>query len=327
VHEFAMGMFRPKFRLFHDGQTEYTFRAIPLGGFVRIAGMHIDDDSSEIPEEVLLEDAKVPVESRFNSRPIYQRYIVILAGPIASLLLGYIAFVALISTFGVQTGKTTNEIRMVNKGEVADRAGLKVGEKFIALEGIAISDGDALVKKIRSAPNTALHFQVANPKGETRIVTLTPKAKEIDGKTVGLVGIFMLEERRMVSFPEALKYGVRNVGVWFEMIGSIIKKKQAKEALGGPLAILGAVKQVQNQGFDAQLSLLGGLSLSLALFNLLPIPVLDGGHLTLLTLEAIRKRKLTSKQNGYVMMTGLAILGVFFVYVMYNDILRYFTKG
>jgi regulator of sigma E protease len=327
VHEFAMGMFRPKFRLFHDGQTEYTFRAIPLGGFVRIAGMHIDDESSEIPDEVLQEDANAPVEARFNSRPIYQRYIVILAGPVASLLLGYIAFVALISISGVQTGKTTTEISSVVKGDPADKAGLKTGEKIVALEGIALNDGKELVGKIRSAPNTALRFQIADPKGETRMVTLTPKPKELNGKTIGLIGIGMVEERRMVSFLESFKYAARSVGVWFEMIGDIIQKKQAKEALGGPIAIFDAVKQVQKQGFDAQLSLVGSLSLSLALFNLLPIPVLDGGHLTLLTLEAIRKRKLTSKQNGYVMTTGLAVLGVFFVYVMYNDILRYFTKG
>jgi regulator of sigma E protease len=327
VHEFAMGMFRPKFRLFHDGQTEYTFRAIPLGGFVRIAGMHIDDESSEIPEEVLHEDANAPIEARFNSRPIYQRYLVILAGPLASLLLGYIAFVALITISGVQTGKTTTEISAVMPGEPADKAGIQVGERIISLESVPVQDGTVLVEKIHNAPNQPLRFELSDAKGATRTVTVTPKSKEIDGKAIGLVGIGMVEERRMVSFPEALKYGVRNVGVWFEMIGSIIKKKQAKEALGGPLAILGAVKQVQSQGIEAQISLVGQLSLSLALFNLLPIPVLDGGHLTLLTLEAIRKRRLTSRQNGYVMTTGLAVLGVFFIYVMYNDIVRFFTKG
>jgi regulator of sigma E protease len=327
VHEFALGMFQPKFSLFRIKETEYSIRAIPLGGFVRIAGMHVDD-GSELPEDVIQEDAAVPVKDRFNNRPIYQRYLVILAGPLASLLLGYIGLVIQTTMVGVGTGNTTTQIHAVSVDMPAAKAGIQPGEKIITLDGIAVANGKMVVDKLQASAGKPLHFEIADTKGVTRDVTITPKAVEQEGKTIGRVGIEMEMERRPVSFPEALKYGVLNVGVWFEMIGQIFARGEAKSALGGPLRIIGAVKEVRSQGIDAQFSLLGQLSLSLALFNLLPIPMLDGGHLTLLTLEAIRRRKLTSQQTVQTSIAGMVVLGLLFVYIMYNDIARFFTgKG
>ena len=336
VHEFALGMFQPKLRLFKLGETEYTLRAVPLGGFVRIAGMHIED--GETPEEILQEDADVPEKDRFNNRPIFQRYLVILAGPVASLLLGYVALVIQMGMVGVPTGKTTTQIHAITVNMPADKAGIKVGDRIVKIDGVSLTDGKEIVEKLRASAKKPLTFEVSNDneknekndkadksdKRATRTVTITPDAVQEEGKTIGRVGIQMEEERRAVTTLEAMKYGVRNIGVWLEMMGKIFAQGKAKEALGGPVGIFGAVKEARSQGIDAQFWLVGQLSLSLAFFNLLPIPALDGGHLTLLTLEAIRRRKLTAKQTIQVTTGGIAVLGVLFLYVMYNDISRLF---
>jgi regulator of sigma E protease len=326
VHEFALGMFRPKLRLFHDGETEYTIRAIPLGGFVRIAGMQIDD--GDVPEEMLQEDEDVPPKDRFNNRPVFQRYLVILAGPVASLLLGYIALVAQMGMIGVPTGNVTTQIHSVTLKQLADKAGIQPGERVVKMDGVAVSDGKVVMEKLRSSPEKPLALEIASTKGETRTVNLTPLAVQDDGKTVGRIGVVMEEERRPVTTLEAMKYGVLNVGVWLKTMGKIFAQGKAKEALGGPIGIFAAVKEARAQGLPIQLELLGQLSLSLAFFNLLPIPALDGGHLMLLTLEAIRGRKLTGRQTMQVTTVGLVFLGTLFLYVMYNDIARlFFRKG
>lgn len=343
VEEFALGMGRPKLRLFSDGETEYTLRAFPLGGFVRIAGMEIEDSyesrftgtekQDNHPSDDGLETTNISTlrqeESEvagvdtngFNSRPIYQRFLVILAGPVFSLLLGYFAFVCMLSLYGAPEGPATTRIDGVTAKGPADKAGINPGETILAVNGKTVRIGSEMINAIRSSQGAPIRLSVeALADKAVREVTLTPQMDTEDGKRIPRIGVITAQVHRRVGAGEAFRMGGRYVSVYFQLIGKIFASGHAKEAVGGPVAIVKAVNQAKSGGGEATIGLLAQLSLSLGIFNMLPIPILDGGHLALMFLEAVRRRKLTAEQTQRVFATGLAIIGLFFVYVMIKDI-------
>ena len=343
VEEFALGMGRPKLRLFSDGETEYTLRAIPLGGFVRIAGMEIEDayesrvtgtgtkesradDGLETTNIITLRQEEAEVAgvdpNGFNSRPIFQRFLVILAGPVFSLLLGYFAFVFLFSRYGVPEGPATTRIEGVIAKSPAEKAGIAPGDTILSVNGKTVRLGDEMISAIKASGGKPIRLSVESGLQKVvREVQLTPMMDTEDGKKVPRIGVQPGQLRRQVGTGEAFTLGGRFVGVYFQLIGKIFASGHAKEAVGGPVAIAKAVNQAtKSGGGEATISLLAQLSLSLGIFNLLPIPILDGGHLALMFLEAVRRRKLTAEQTQRVFATGFAILGLFFVYVMFKDI-------
>lgn len=350
VEEFALGMGRPKLRLFSDGETEYTLRAIPLGGFVRIAGMEIEDSyesrlTGNTPQTRHAEETEDGLETTnvstlrqeeaevsgidpngFNTRPIYQRFLVILAGPVFSLLLGYFAFVFLFGVFGVPSGPSTTRISLVTANSPASKAGLTRGDTILAVNGKTVKLGQEMVDAIRASKGEAVRLSVASGSEKTvREISVTPQVEVVGGVKIPLIGIRPDQPYRSVSTGEAFTLGGRTVGLYFQALGKIFASGKAKDAVGGPVAIAKAVNQATKSGgvgenIQAAIELMAQLSLSLGIFNLLPIPILDGGHLALMFLEAIRRRKLTAEQTQRVFATGLAILGLLFVYVMFKDI-------
>lgn len=352
VEEFALGFGKRLVRVAFDGQTEYTIRAIPLGGFVRIAGMEVEDaverrltgmgdNSSDGKEDAgtettntqLLEqeaeEVDHAVEDGFNSRPLYQRFIVILAGPVFSLLLGWLIFCSIGFVVGLPSGPPSNRIAVVIPQGAADKAGLKMGEAITAINGEPITDGEAMVKRIHAAPDTPLSLTIRSAGGDaTRVVSVTPKATKVGDKTVGLIGIQpMPSEVKRVGLAESFRIGNQVTGMFFRQLGTIFARFQFKENLGGPVRIFQGTRDAVQVGGSTPLELAASLSLSLGIFNLFPIPILDGGHLALLTLEGIRGRKLTAEQTQKVLTAGFAIIVLLFVFIMFNDISKLIGKG
>ncbi|MES2459145.1 MAG: M50 family metallopeptidase [Armatimonadota bacterium] len=345
VEEFALGMGKPKLRVFSDGETEYTLRAFPLGGFVRIAGMEIedsyesrlagtgerrsgDDDGLETTNVRTLRQEEAEVSgvdpNGFNSRPIYQRFLVILAGPVFSFLLGWLALCTVGFFFGVPD-KTTLKINTVIDGGPAARAGMQAGDTFLSINDKPVESGEAVLTQIRNSAGTPLRFTVRTAGGVERTISVTPEAGKLEGeaKPVGQIKIqprpFILSSKRL-GLGESFAQGNSDVALWFATIGKLFASGNLKNNVGGPVAIVKQTHEAVGIGGGLPMMLLGQLSLSLGFFNLLPIPILDGGHLALMFLEAIRRRKLTAEQTQRVFATGLAILGLFFVYVMVKDI-------
>jgi regulator of sigma E protease len=353
VEEFAIGFGKRLVRVGYDGQTEYTLRAFPLGGFVRIAGMEVEDAverrltgtaPAAAPETgvattnaALIEQEAAEVDGAdpdgFNSRPIYQRLLVILAGPVFSILLGWVAFGMIGVVYGVPD-QSTVRIAEVTRGGAAEGAGLRAGDTIIALDGRPVTDAKALIDTIHASAGKPLRLTVRSETAEaaTREVAVTPRLSRLEGeaKPIGLIGIKPLPivlSTKSVGLGESFAMGTRLVGFWFEQMGRIVSSGQLKENLGGPIAIAQGTRQAVDAKGSAPLELLAQLSLSIGIFNLLPIPVLDGGHIALLTLEAIRGRKLTAEQTQRVLATGLAIIAFLFVWVMFNDITKLFVRG
>ena len=354
VEEFALGFGKRLVRVAFDGQTEYTIRAIPLGGFVRIAGMEIEDamerrltgagDDSrdedtgrENTNTHLLEQEAAEVDNAvqdgFNSRPLYQRFVVILAGPVFSLLLGWLLLCLVGVVVGLPTGGTaTTKIEAVLPGGAAEKAGLRIGDTIVAIDGTPVQTGEAMVGRIHASANKPLELTVRSEKQpqQTRSVTVTPKPGVVGGKDVGLIGIVPVaegEQIKRLGLAESFRLGNRLTLTFFEQLGLIFKRWQVKENLGGPIRIFQGTQDAVRQGGPTPMLLAAQLSLSLGVFNLFPIPILDGGHLALLTLEGIRGRKLTAEQTQKVLTAGFAIIVLLFVFIMFNDISKLFGRG
>lgn len=349
VEEFALGFGKRLWRVGFDGQTEYNVRAIPLGGFVRIAGMEIEDaaerrltggdrraagSQTETTNIHLIEQEAAEVDGvdpdGFNSRPIYQRFLVILAGPVFSILLAWLAFSLIGVTYGLPApdAKPTTQIGVVFPNDVAARAGLKAGDRIVSVENRPVADWESLVKTIRASAGKPLRLTVRHRDDQaTRVVTVTPRSEREKGETVGKIGVAPTYPVRRVGLGASFAAGGRIMVGYVEMLGEVFQRGKAKEALGGPIAIFQGTRGAVEAGGSSKLELLAQLSFSIGLFNLLPIPILDGGHIALLTLEAIRGRKLTAEQTQRVLTTGLAIIALLFVWVMFNDISRLFRQG
>jgi regulator of sigma E protease len=142
----------------------------------------------------------------------------------------------------------------------------------------------------------------------------------VDGTPTPRIGVSPDANRRRVGIGESLIDGGKDVALFFTLLQQLIATHQIGGAIGGPVAIAGQVAQAQEGGPEDVMALIAQLSLSVGICNLFPIPVLDGGHLVLLMLEAVRRRKLTAIQTQRVLMTGIAMIALVFVVVMVKDV-------
>jgi regulator of sigma E protease len=334
VEEFALGIGPRLIRVWNDGQTDYTIRALPLGGFVRVAGMEIEDAAmpgtgAEKVNELPDEPRPAPDPNGFNSRPIYQRFFVILAGPVFSFLLGWLSL-CLVGAVAGYPDQTTVGVNKVVAGGVADTAGIRSGDTLIALNGVKITkSGDAL-QTIRDNPGKTIELTIKNTAGQERAVTVVPKAETVEGKTMGRIGIEtkpIILSSKKTDLATSFADGNKQVVHWFTTMANLFRTGAIKDSVGGPVAIFKETQQAADTGGALPMLLLGQLSLSLGLFNLFPIPVLDGGHLLLMGLEAVRRRKLTAMQTQRVFMAGFAVLMLLFAVVMVKDVRGMFMGG
>ena len=350
VEEFAFGLPIPGtkrwFRFGFDGQTEYTVWPVLAGGFVRIKGMEIEDfggDTSENnkPTEdrqslpfpttsaTLLEQESQEVSGAdpdgFNNRPIRHRFAVIAAGPLFSFLFGWLVLCSIGMLVGLPDGSHARlGIGEVQKNSAAAQAGLKNGDTILSINNKSVEFEEGL-KIIQTSANKPLALSVRGDGGDTRTVTATPREEPAeDGKTVGRLGFAPNMEdltTRRVGPVESFRLGTDLTKLWFTSIVKIVRSGEVKETLGGPVRIYKETQKASKRGAGDTLALVGQLSLSLGLFNLLPIPVLDGGYLLLMGVEFVRGgKKLTGEQTARVLTGGFIFLALMTVVILFKDI-------
>lgn len=313
ILEFAVG-FGPKIlTLARRGILEYTVRLYPLGGFVKIRGMEIEEESSETEEK------PSDNEDSFNKRPVHQRFAVILAGPLASLLVGYLGYVLLFAVYGKPS--MTAQIGQVMPGKPAAVAGLKAGDKVVSIDGQPVTI-ETLVPTIDASKGNPMDFVVVDSTRAERHVVVKAEKDSSGGKDVYRIGVrptFVLEP---CSFGAAwVEAGSTTIQYGSKLV-SIVKAGKTKDAVGGPVGIAQTFYALAGTGAQTRIELLASLSLSLFIFNMFPIPILDGGHLVLLTIEAIRRRKLSAINMQRVYLAGAAVMGMLFLTIMWNDIVK-----
>jgi regulator of sigma E protease len=321
VEKFSIG-FGPAIFSKKLGDTEYLISAIPLGGYVKMYG---EDPSLDIPNEMKIK--------AFSHKPLYQRSLIVFAGPLFNFLLAIVLF-AVINMFGAKA--LLPVVGEIQEGMPAYSAGLKSGDKILKIDGKEVKFWDEMSEIIRNNPEKELEFTVLR---EDRQITLkiTPtlsKTKNIFGEEVdvGLIGITPKAEFTTVryGFFGAINEGLnKTYEVTKLTIVGIIKIFQRiipADNIGGPIMIFQMAKQTAEVGVNSLLAFMAVISINLAILNLLPVPILDGGHLLFYFIEAVTKRPVSLRVREYANMIGLALLLSLMVFAFYNDIARIFQK-
>ncbi len=301
------------------GGTEYVLGAIPLGGYVKMAGE--DPDASE------------PVDPRisFSHQSVWKRIAIVSAGPAFNLLFAFLAFTMILLVYGQRVPSVNAKVEDVTPDMPAARAGLRSGDVVTALGGAPIADWDALSAAIRGSGGAPVVLTVRRGDA-TEQLTVVPEAKEdknIFGEVVGqayLIGIERGLDQVNVGPVEAVTGGARQTVWWIQTLAmSVVKMVQGRissDDIGGPLLIFQAAGQQAQKGFESLLGFMAVISINLGVLNLLPIPILDGGHLLFFALEIIMRRPLDLRHREIAQQVGLALLLGLMGFAFYNDILR-----
>lgn len=379
VREFSIGM-GPKLFGSRKNGTAYTLRALPIGGYVRMAGWQ-DDESTIQPgaqvslitnddgvvtrintsDKLMLEggvplqvsgtdlvkkltitgyvngdestevtypvdhDATViesdgtevqiaPEDVQFQSVSIWRRMLVNFAGPMNNFLLAIVAFFALALAMG--TPSTSNIIGTVQANAPAATAGIKSGDRIVAIDGTQTNSFADLQTQIGKHKSSAIDVKYSR-NGKTKTVTVTPKS--------GMIGITSSTDHGLLN---AVKYGFTqpwNIAVQiYEALKSMFTGGFSLNKLAGPVGIYTMTSQATKGGLYNIIWFLASLSVNLGIMNLLPIPMLDGGKLILNLLELIRRKPLPAEKEGMVTLVGAALVFALMIAVTINDILRIF---
>lgn len=296
--------------------TEWRLSWLPLGGFVKLHGQEGPDDAS--PET----RAAWRPGRTFHDKPVRDRAIIVAAGPIANFLLAAVLFAGLYMTMGQPQPSAT--IGTVVAGSAAERAGLLPGDRILSLDGTPVSRFEEVQRHIQPRAGQPVALSIAR-EGEERSLSVTPDSREANGAVTGVLGISGgAPEFRRLNPLSALAAGVSQTadvtvqtlaGLW-----QMIAGQRGTEELGGPLRIAQLSGQVAQLGIASLVSFMAILSVNLALINLFPIPVLDGGHLLFYAAEAIRGRPLPPRAIEYGFRAGFALLIALFVFATWNDL-------
>lgn len=313
VLEFSLGM-GPKLYGWERGDTLYAVRLLPLGGYVRMAGMD--------PEEGEENLAPSTDPGSFMNKSVLQRMAVIFAGPFMNFVLALVLFVAVFTYIGVPIESDSNEIGQVLKDKPAYKVGLQQGDKIISINGRQIAKWSELTNIIHSSPDKELTLNVER-KGTILEFKVTPQ-KDPQSKQ-GLIGIQGAQAFAKKGTFEAAAFGMqRTVDFTKFIVISLFQMLTGKIApdVGGPVAIVSAIGQGAAQGFANLLGLTGMLSIQLGLLNLFPIPALDGSRLVFLAVEGVRGKPIDPAKENFIHLIGFALLLLLMVVITYNDILR-----
>jgi len=307
VHAFALG-FGPRLWGFRRGGTEYAVNLLPFGGYVRMAGEDLDEPGDP--------------RGSFRHRSVWQRAAIVAAGPGMNLVLAVLILALLGATYGVQVG-VTNRVGTLLPGWPAEQVGLRPGDAIVAIDGEPMERGEEVVRTIHRSPGKPLVLTVERG-GRRFTVRVTPRLAP--NQQIGLIGFSPEPVRRRYTPPVALAWAVHRTGeIVVTLVGAIvglIRVGQLFENLGGPVAAGAALVEAARTGFEHFLYMSAFLSVVIGIFNLFPFPALDGGRLVFLAVEALRRRPVDPRREGYIHLVGFALLLLLLVTLTMRDIRR-----
>lgn len=305
ILEYAIGM-GPKLVGFKHKGIEYNLRALPLGGMCRFYG----------------EDDGVKDERCFNAQKAWKRFIVILSGPLMNFVLAFALAVILLLGWGV-ADESKIFVQDVNEGSPAQAAGLQVGDQFLMVDGKAVESYEILSGAVTAADSARLEVVILRDGQEQRLV-LSDLYNEERG--ANLMGVTLAYGTKKVSLGYALREGAATcwemAGLVFKSLGMLISGEAGLKDMAGPVGIVQLLGQAATSGWYTVLNLCALLSVNLGVFNLFPIPALDGGRLLFILIEWVRGKPVPPEKEGMVHLIGLGLLMILVVVVTFNDVLR-----
>ncbi|MFH1459833.1 MAG: RIP metalloprotease RseP [Candidatus Omnitrophota bacterium] len=317
VEAFSLG-FGKKLAGLKYGDTEYKISLIPLGGYVKLAG--------ENPEE-----ERAGKAWEFLSKSVGERAAIVIAGPLFNYLVAFLLF-SLVFFIGAPSLKAT--VGEVKAGYPAQLAGLQMDDKIISIDGKKIKFWDELSSVIHekiSGEEIVLAVERKQEILQVKVVPQVDAVNNIFGEQikVGLIGISPGDETEIVKygFFKAIGLGAKQVVgltqmTYFALSRMLMGKMSVKDSLAGPVTIFKITGDAAKLGFVYLMQIMGALSVSLAIINLFPVPVLDGGHLLFLFFEKIKGKPISLKFQEMASRVGFSILILLMVFVFYNDLVR-----
>jgi regulator of sigma E protease len=332
VKAFSIG-FGPEIYGFYDKYgTRWRFAWIPLGGYVKFID---DEDPSSFGGEKQLNPAERA--GAFHSKSVGARAAVVAAGPIANFILAIILYSALNATVGLHILPPL--VDSVVPNSPAAKGGFKAGDMIVAIDGSKIDRFEDLQRIVGSNAGEELSFTVDRD-GENLVLKATPNVDEqrdAMGRTFrrGLIGIqraIAPDKVRTVhvGVPEAIMLGVSetygNITQTLAGLKDIITRRQSAEQMGGPIMMAEVTAKVAELGWEPMLRWIAFISANIGFLNLLPIPVLDGGHLMFYAFEAVRRKPASLRMQQMGFQVGLALLMMLMVFVNFNDIMNVWRR-
>lgn len=315
IYEFSIGM-GPEIKSIKgkDGIL-YSIRALPIGGFVQMAGEIYEDDDTK----------KVPKEQFMCNRPWYQRLIILVAGVFNNFLLAIILLFAMALIWGAPSLKPV--VYDVTDGYPAKKAGIKTGDVIKSINGSKVKTLDKTqLLLLLKTKDDKYQITVEHKNGQTATYEVVPKKeKNDDGDEVKVFGI-QTKTNITKGFGSSVKYAFTKFGsvveqMWLTIV-NLFTGKISISAMSGPVGIYSVVGETRSAGVESVIYLIAYLSINLGIMNILPIPALDGGHLLFLIIEKIRGKKIDEKIEGITTTIFFALLLLLMLYITIHDVIR-----
>lgn len=317
VYEFSIGM-GPKIfskrRKNTKDETEYCIRAIPIGGFVQLAGEEVDDDT------------KIPKDKKLYSKPVWQRFLIMFFGAGNNFILA----ILILLFCGVFFGSPNMDpvVTKLTPSYPMASSGIEVGDKFLKINGNNISTiDDVRVYFSVATPGEPINLEMKKTSGEVVTYKVVPIKEVVDGVTSYKFGIeFTYSED--TGFFAPIKYAFIKTGALFKQMFITFKLLFTGQVgvnnLSGPVGIYSIVGQTASAGFESVLQLVALLSINVGFINLIPFPAFDGGRILFLLIEKIKGSPVNPKIENICHSIGFILLLILIVYITFNDIIRLF---
>ncbi len=315
VNEFSIGMGPAIFKK-QKGETQYSLRALPIGGYVSMEG---EDEESED-------------ERAFNKKKVWQRIIIVVAGATMNLILGLVIMAITLSASTDLIG--TNTIKEFYPTAVSNQqGGLKEGDKFLKIDGHAVWSERDLSFLMSRSDNGVFNFTVERDgeKVELNNVAFKTEDVEYNGKTVTMITYDFVIVGEKPTFKNVFVNSFTQSAsivrtVWLSLF-DVVTGRYGMSELAGPVGTVDIIADVaqsaaEEHNFEQLLFIMALITINIGVANLLPLPALDGGRLMFLIIEGIRRKPVNRKYEGYIHAAGLALLLLLMVFVTYNDIVR-----
>jgi len=300
--------------------TEYAISAVPLGGYVKMIGEDPDATAEDVDPRV-----------SFAHQRLWKRAAIVVAGPAFNLLAAFVIFAAVFAVYGARMPSEAAKVGGVMEGMPAAKAGLQVGDVVTALDSQPVRTWEELSAAIRASKGRDVELAVQRS-GSTLTLRVTPESKpdkNFFGEVVGeafVIGIERGFDQEAVGVIQAVGMAFTQTLWWIEtLLLSVVKMLQGKisaQEIGGPILIAQAAGQQARMGLEYFLHFMAVISINLGILNLLPIPILDGGHLVFCVIEAALRRPLEMRHREIAQQIGLVILIGLMAFAFYNDIAR-----
>jgi regulator of sigma E protease len=345
VEKFSLG-FGPKLIGRKIGETEYLLSAFPLGGYVKMFGEggfieggvsdpRPEDENAptDVTAEPVLRELTDDEKARsFAHKPVLARIAIVMAGPVFNLLFAWLIFI-LLCMIGVPT--VTTKIGEALKDKPAAKAGIQKGDVVTAINNKPIKRWEQIAQGVAASKGKPLALTVKRDTADISF-TITPEPRvsknlfgeKINGYAIGVASAGEIVTERFSPFQAAIKGTEQTwkvIDLTFMSLVKMVQRVVPMDSVGGPIMIAKMAGEQASAGGASFLAFMALLSVNLGVLNLLPVPVLDGGHLLFYVMELIFRRPVPQKIREYAQQIGMVLLLGLMVLAFYNDIIRYFV--